>query len=152
MQVQYLNPVLHIDLLFETVPVLTRTDAAPLFDCVHTTRTAAQQPFSVACYVCSAGANAVSTTDSVEMYQGDGKTTLSANHVTTPPSKVAHASKSGSFGSTSWPVGSLAMSGASNGNLLLAQADDAVALVQVERSSEKLDKRLEQDRFKAFAP
>lgn len=49
-------------------------------------------------------------------------------------------------------MGSLAMSGASNGNLFLAQADSAVALVQVEKSTDKFDKRFEQDRFKAFAP
>lgn len=76
-----------------------------------------------------------------------GLTAIAANYRTPTPHRVQRAGARGSFGATSQPVGSLAMSGSANGDSLLAQARDAVALAQVERSSTAFYKRFERDVF-----
>jgi hypothetical protein len=69
------------------------------------------------------------------MTKGSHKTAMSANLINTTPSSFKRASKSGSFGYTGKEAGSLALSGASNGLAVLAEADSAVALVQTEKTS-----------------
>jgi hypothetical protein len=80
------------------------------------------------------GATAISTTDSLGLFAG-GDSAVSNSLLTARTGGFRGASGTGSFGVTSNnPVRSKAMSGAANGQIVLAQADTAVAMAQGERA------------------
>ena len=81
------------------------------------------------------GATAISTTDSVGLNRGGDAVAISNNVRTTRTGTMRGASTAGSMGVTSnQAVGSKALTGAANGAIVLAQANEAVALAQGERA------------------
>ncbi|KAF6250716.1 hypothetical protein COO60DRAFT_1568831 [Scenedesmus sp. NREL 46B-D3] len=65
--------------------------------------------------------------------RGNRKTVIAHGMLTASTGSAPKASRAGSFGVTGQPVGSLALSGAANGKIVLAQADTAVAMAQTEK-------------------
>lgn len=65
--------------------------------------------------------------------QGKRKTVVSNSMLTATTGYAPKASKAGSFAATAQPVSAMALSGAANGKIVLAQADTAVAMAQTEK-------------------
>lgn len=90
------------------------------------------------------GATAISATDAVAQNKGGKFTPISYNMLTSKPGvwkqgvlkRQVWGTSRGSWGaSNNNPVGSLAVSGVANGKIALAQAEDAVAMSQTEKST-----------------
>uniref|UniRef100_A0A383VSI7 Uncharacterized protein n=1 Tax=Tetradesmus obliquus TaxID=3088 RepID=A0A383VSI7_TETOB len=83
------------------------------------------------------GATAAAMPEAIMVNQGgkrgNRKTVVANSMLTATTGFAPKASRTGSFGYTAQPVGSLALSGAANGKIVLAQADTAVAMAQTEK-------------------
>lgn len=93
------------------------------------------------------GATAAAMPEAIVVNQGgkrgNRKTTIAKSMISSSTSAAPKASTIASLASTAQPVGSLALSGAANGKITLAQADSAVAMAQ----TEKVDRSASISRF-----
>jgi hypothetical protein len=86
------------------------------------------------------GATAVSASDAVWVNGGAKRpgrdhTTSAHNMLVTYTPNIPRASKAGSFGVTAQTANSIALAGASNGKLTMAQSEFTAAIAQASRSS-----------------